>query len=178
MTDGFSLVTDRIVLRRLAVSDLAEFQAYRHDEEVGRYQGWLPQSDDEAATFLQEKGGGDFFLPGKWFQIGIAHRDTDALIGDIGLCLSAGESEIEFGFSLCRQSQGRGLASEALGVLIGYLRDETKIERLVGITDTRNTGAIKLLERLGMQRLRTDKAIFRDAPCEEHLFALEFERTV
>jgi RimJ/RimL family protein N-acetyltransferase len=177
VTNEFSLVTDRIVLRRLAVSDLAEFQAYRHDEDVGRYQGWLAQSDDDAATFLEEKGGSEFFQPGKWFQIGIADRETDALIGDIGLCLSTNEPEIEFGFSLCRQSQGQGLASEALVSLIGYLRDETKIERLVGITDTRNTASIRLLENLGMQRLRTEKAMFRGAPCEEHVFGLDFERT-
>jgi hypothetical protein len=42
------------VLRRLRADDLAEFQAYRRDPELGRYQGWLPVSDEEALAFLRE----------------------------------------------------------------------------------------------------------------------------
>jgi len=170
-------VTGRTVLRRLVPTDLADFQHYRHDEEVGRYQGWLPQTDDDAAIFLKENGEADFFRPAIWFQIGIADRETDALIGDIGLCLSATETEVEIGFALRRQSQGLGLGGEAIGAVVDFLFEETDIQRIIGITDARNVAAIKLLEKLGMQRLQTNKAIFRGSPCKEHLFALHRSQT-
>ncbi len=173
VTNKFPLATERILLRRLVPSDLANFQDYRHDEEVGQYQGWSPQSDTEAAIALEKYGAAKFFQPGVWFQIGIADRETDALIGDIGVCLSAKEPEAEFGFTLRRQSQGSGLASEAIGALMAFLFAETDIRRIVGITDARNIAAMKLLEKLGMRRLQTNKAIFRGAPCEEHVFILQ-----
>jgi len=169
----FPIVTDRTVLRRLTSADLTNFQHYRHDEEVGRYQGWLPQTDAEAAALLEKYGLAKFFQPGIWFQVGIADRETDTLIGDIGTCLSASAPEAEIGFSLRRESQGRGLGTEAIGAMIECLFEQTDIRRVVGVTDARNIAATKLLEKLGMQRLKTNKAMFRGLPCEEHVFALD-----
>jgi RimJ/RimL family protein N-acetyltransferase len=166
-------VTDRTVLRRLTPADLADFQHYRHDEEVGRYQGWLPQTDAEATALLEKCGEAEFFQPGIWFQVGIADRETDTLIGDIGTCLSASEPEAEIGFSLCRESQGLGLGTEAIGAMIEFLFEQTDIHRVVGVTDARNIAATKLLEKLGMRRLQTNKAMFQGAPCEEHVLALD-----
>lgn len=172
MSNKFPIVTSRTLLRRLAPTDLAEFQHYRRDEEVGRYQGWLPQTDADAAIFLKENGEAEFFQPGIWFQIGIADRETNALIGDIGICLSSTKSEVEIGFTLGRQSQGLGLGSEAIGAMVVFLFKEKDIRRVVGVTDAQNIAAIKLLEKLGMQRLQTNEALFRGSPCEEHLYAL------
>jgi hypothetical protein len=42
-----------IRLRRFRDSDLAAFQAYRHDPEVGRWQGWTPGPDALALDFLR-----------------------------------------------------------------------------------------------------------------------------
>jgi len=67
--------SSRIILRRLTSADLADFQSYRNDQDVGLYQGWSQQSDADALNFLQEMGAAEFFRPGTWFQIGIADRD-------------------------------------------------------------------------------------------------------
>lgn len=173
MSIKFPIVTDRTVLRRLTPADLTDFQHYRHDVEVGRYQGWLPQTDAEATVLLEKYGDAEFFQPGIWFQVGIADRETDTLIGDIGTCFSASAPEAEIGFSLRRESHGRGIATEAIGAMIEFLFKQTSIRRIVGVTDARNIAAMKLLEKLGMQRLQTNKAMFRGLPCEEHLFALD-----
>lgn len=173
MSTKFPIVTDRTVLRRLTPADLADFQHYRHDEEVGRYQGWLPQSDAEATVLLEICSEAKFFQPGTWFQVGIADRATDSLIGDIGTCLSASAPEAKIGFSLRRESQGLGLGTEAIGAMIGHLFEQTDIQRVIGVTDARNIAAKKLLEKLGMRCLQTNKAMFRGLPCEEHVFALD-----
>lgn len=172
MSKTFQIVTERVQLRRLAPTDLAAFQSYRHDEAVGRYQGWLPQSDADAAATLQQYSEATFFVPGKWFQIGIADRETGALIGDIGICISDTKTDTEIGFTLRRQSQGVGIAREAIAAMIQYMFTETDVQRVIGLTDTRNAASIKLLERLGMQRVTTISDEFRGEPCEEHLYAL------
>jgi len=43
---------------------------------------------------------------------------------------------------------------------------------VVAITDARNSTAIRLLERIGMRRLRTRDAVFRGEACREHSYAL------
>jgi len=162
----------RIVLRRLSPADLADFQAYRHDPQVGLYQGWTPWPDTQAAAFLAAMSNAPLFEPRTWCQIGIADRPTGTLIGDIGIHVAAGGQEAEIGFSLRAQSQGLGLATEAVSAAIRLLFEHTAVTRLIGIIDARNLPSIRLLERLGMQRVAVIHTIFRGEPCEEYRYAL------
>ena len=162
----------RVLLRRLSLEDLSAFQSYRHDEEVGRYQGWEPWPDPKALSFLEAMGTAELLQPDTWCQIGIADRASGTLIGDIGICVRAKENEAEIGFSLHTQHQGRGLATEAVGLAADLLFEHTSIRRIVCITDARNLAAIQLLRRLGMEHVRTENAIFRGEPCQEHAYLL------
>ena len=173
LTDLLPLHAKRVTLRRLALTDLADFQNYRTDPQVALYQGWQPQSDKRAAEFLNAASTARLFEPGVWFQIGIAIKDSDTLIGDIGICLAPDGPEAEIGFSLHSQSQGRGLASEAVGAAITFIFDNTNCKKIVGIVDARNHSAILLLERLGMRRDKTVDAVFEGKPCKEHVFELQ-----
>ena len=165
-------VGPRVVLRRLSTADLANFQAYRQDEAVGRYQDWRPQPDLQALAFLEEMSHAVLFPPGEWVQLGIADRHTNVLIGDIGVCVAADGEKAEMGFTLCAQSQGNGLGTEAVSEVIALLFQHTAVAQIVGITDARNLPAIHLLERAGMRRVSTVSSVFRGAPCVEHVYAL------
>lgn len=165
--------TPRLILRRLTCGDLRDFQAYRHDPEVARYQGWVPTDDHVAADFLAEMGGVPLFLPGVWVQLGIADRDSGTLLGDIGICVAMDGQAAEIGFSLSAGAQGRGLGTEAIRETVALLFEHTGVTRIVGITDARNRASIRLLERVGMRRQHTATAQFRGEPCEEHHYALE-----
>ena len=164
--------TPRFHLRRLYESDLAAFQRYRNDDDVRRYQDWQRQSDAEAAAYLAELSNADIFPPGKWFKVGIADRETGKLLGDIAACLSGSADEAEVGFALAREAQGRGVASEALGAMFDFLFTKPAIKRVFAVTDSRNSAAIALLQRLGMQRIKTCDAQFRGEPCKEHEYSL------
>lgn len=54
-------IGQRVVLRRLSTADLVHFQAYRQDEEVGRYQAWTSEPDHQALTFLEEMSSAPLF---------------------------------------------------------------------------------------------------------------------
>jgi RimJ/RimL family protein N-acetyltransferase len=161
----------RVVLRRLRPDDLGPFQAYRHDAEVGRYQGWEPQSDEDARAFIAGMSQAEFGRPGEWLQIAIADATDDGLLGDIGLVVMDA-SEAEFGITLAREAQGRGLAEEAARTLVAGLRAHTGLRLLVGITDTRNTASARLLERLGMTLDAEVAADFRGEPCHERHYGM------
>jgi RimJ/RimL family protein N-acetyltransferase len=166
------LVCNRVILRRLSPDDLAPFQAYRHDEAVGRYQGWLPVSDQDALALLEKMQSTPLFARDEWVQLGIADRETDRLVGDIGIGTSADGTRAEIGFSLAANAQGRGLATEAVRAALKLIFAHTSAASIAGITDARNDASIRLLERLGMQRIETKDALFRGEPCVEYVYEM------
>lgn len=162
-----------VVLRRLRVSDLAEFQGYRSDAELGRYQGWSAMSDQEALAFLCDVQHEPLFQPGAWMQIGIAEPGNLALLGDVGLFLSADSTEAEIGFTLARAAHGRGLATAAVRAALQLVFDATSARRVLGITDARNHASVRLLERVGMRQIEQREVEFRGERCTEWVFAVE-----
>lgn len=168
---------DGFVLRRLAPTDLPEFQAYRSDEELGRYQGWTPMSDQEGLAFLTEMNVMPLFECGAWTQIGIAEPGSDDLIGDIGVRLEQDGRSAEIGFTLVRRAQGRGIATLAVLDAIRLVFSGTAVERIIGITDARNVSSIRLLERVGMRRMDAVDTVFRGQPCIEYVYALQRDET-
>ena len=162
---------ERTLIRRLSTSDLARFQAYRKDPEVGRYQGWSALSSEKAQDFLAEMAAAPLFVPGEWVQLAIAESRTNHLIGDIGVCVRAdGERSAEIGFTLAPESQGKGLATEAVHETIAMLFEFAGVDSVVGITDIRNLPSIELLKRVGMRLKETVDSTFRGEPCMEHVF--------
>lgn len=160
------------LLRRLHAGDLAAFQAYRALPELGRYQGWSPMTDEDARRFIDEVHDAPLFVPGQWMQLGIAETVTDALVGDIGLYLSADGSAGEIGFTLQPSSQGRGLATAAVREALRLFFAATDADSLQGITDERNQPSIRLLERLGFALLERRQVVFKGEPCTERVYAL------
>ena len=172
LADPFPRLAQRIVLRRLSPGDLEDFQAYRSDPEVARYQSWSRMSNDEASAFLAEQEAAPFGQPG-WFQIAIAERSTGCLIGDIGICLPRKASEAaEIGFTLATSWQGKGFASEAVREALALLFEHTDVAEVLAITDTRNLASIRLLERVGFALNQTVPAVFRGEPCTEHVYLM------
>ena len=160
------------VLRRLSPGDLAEFQAYRHDEELGRYQGWRPTADEQASAFLAEMNIAPFPNPGHWVQIGIAEPERQRLIGDIGVFLPLDATFAEIGFTLARFAQGRGVATAAIRAVIELVFECSAAQSVIGVTDARNLPSMRLMERVGMRMTGTNRAVFRGEACVEHTYTV------
>lgn len=173
MTDPLPRSAGPVVLRRLAPTDLRAFQAYRQDAELSRYQGWAATPDEDAQEFLRHMNRAGLLQPGVWCQIGIADAITLELIGDIGLLLAADASRAEIGFTLRRQSQGRGLATAAVKAAIGLVFENTSAERIVGAADARNASSVRLLERVGMHKVETRDATFGGESYTELVYAVD-----
>lgn len=167
MTDGFPLEAGAIRLRRFRAGDLAAFQAYRRDEETGRFQSWERMSDERAARFIAAVAEGPVAPSGQWNQIAIARASDDALIGDVGVCVSIDEAEAEIGVTLAPAARGAGHGAAAVAAMIGWLFDYRDVGRVYGITDILNTPSARLMERAGMNFVRQEDAVFNGAPCVE-----------
>lgn len=159
-------------LRRLRPSDLASFQAYRSIPDVGRYQGWLPMCEAEASSFLSGMETIPLFQPGRWVQLGIAEVQTDALLGDMGLHVSADGQTGEVGVTLAPHAQGRGLATAAVREALQLLFAATPVAAIRGVTDARNERSTRLLERLGFAYREARRVVFRGEACVEQVFII------
>jgi RimJ/RimL family protein N-acetyltransferase len=162
----------RVILRRLTAADLVRFQAYRHDTEVGLYQGWEPVPDQVANQLLEDMSDIRLFPLGGWIQLGIADRQTNDLVGDVGVCVSADAKKAEIGFTLAREAQGSGLGTEAVRELIDLIFNQTDVARIVATADERNTRAHRLLIRTGFRKAGTTHRLFRGQPCVEHVWEI------
>jgi RimJ/RimL family protein N-acetyltransferase len=172
---GFTrLESERLILRRFADSDLVPFLAYRNDPEVARYQDWESCTEQEATTMIEELKSLQPGTPGEWFQFAIELKETGALIGDCALKVEQDGRQAEIGFSLSREHQGKGYASEAVSRLLDYAFGDLGLHRVVAITDQENEPSFALLERLGMRRegCFVQNAWFKGRWVSEYLYAV------
>lgn len=165
--------TKRLLLRRFQENDLEPLVAYRNDPEVARYQGWTMLTPDEARLFIWEMQRAELGVPGVWFQVAIAARGTNRLLGDIGFCVSADKpTEMEIGFTLAANAQGHGYAREAVQAWLTHVFRLTPIRKIFAITDQRNTPSRRLLQALGMEMVATDEREFKGELCIEETYIM------
>lgn len=170
MTPGAfpDLETERCRLRRFRESDLEAFTAYRADPAVARYQGWSSYTYEDALALYRDLSNKPFGIDGEWYQIALAAKQSDALIGDLALhFVELGVAET--GFTIAPAWQGRGYAKEGLRALLGYLFGALEYERVRAVTDVKNLASIGVLESVGFERATGEprKLIFKGEPGEE-----------
>lgn len=155
------IVTARLRLDALRREDAEALFRYRGDPAVSRYQGWKPASVTDAEHFIEAQDGVAPDTPGAWWQRAIRRRDPDELIGDLGLHF-LDDATVELGISLAPAHQRRGLAREAVEVMLDFVFGGLRKQRVIALVDPRNTPCIRLLEGLGMRRTsgQADPAMF------------------
>ena len=72
-------------------------------------------------------------------------------MGDVGVCIDADDRRAEIGFTLARQFQGQGYATEAVRCLIDTLFSSLGLHRISANIDPENFASAKLLQRVGMR---------------------------
>jgi RimJ/RimL family protein N-acetyltransferase len=173
--EGFTrLESERLTLRRFVDSDLAPFLAYRNDPKVARYQAWESCTEHEATAVIEEMKLLQPGTPGEWFQFAIELKETGALVGDCALKVEQDGQQAEIGFTLAREHQGKGYASEAVSRLLDYAFGDLGLHRVVAIADRENEPSLALLERLGMRRegCFVQNAWFKGRWASEYLYAV------
>jgi aminoglycoside 6'-N-acetyltransferase len=93
-----------------------------------------------------------------WYQIAV---DLDGrMIGDVGVHRSADGREATIGYTLAREHQGHGFATEAVATVVDQLFAEGT-ERINASIDPANTASARLLDRLGFRLVRHATAVVR-----------------
>jgi len=148
-----NISTERLALRRIRISDAESIFKYRSNPQIYKFQGWKPQTVEEVKEFISEKVAKIPNIPDTWYQLGIFLKETDELVGDIGIhFIDSDNLQTEIGFTLSLEHQCRGYATEAIITVIDYLFNNLKKHRIIASVDPRNIKSIALLERIQMRK--------------------------
>ena len=145
------LTTQRLTLRPVRNEDAVKVFEYRRDAETNKYQGWIPESAEDADEFIS-KTADVMNTPGTWFQYVIILKESGDIIGDAGIHFMDDGMQAELGITLDKQFHRNGYAAETLSAIIDYLFTVLGKHRITASVDPENQGSIRLLERLGFRK--------------------------
>jgi RimJ/RimL family protein N-acetyltransferase len=171
--DFVEVRTVRLVLRRFGAADAVRFAAYRSDPDVARYQSWDGYTLQRAERFIRDMRSADPGVPGEWFQFAVADASNDRLVGDVALRVDGKHmTRAEIGISFAPEHQRKGYATEAVRGVVDFAFGPLGVATVFAVADARNHRSVALLERIGMTRVSTDRALFKGAWCDEHTYEL------
>lgn len=141
--------SDRITLRSWRDSDAETLYKYASDEEVGTRAGWQPhRSVEESLSIIKTV----FNNPTTW---AIELNETGEAIGAIGYgpscdcSLPAREGEPTVGYWVAKPYWGMGICTEALQMIIDYVKKNTEISSLISGHFIDNAASGRVMEKCG-----------------------------
>jgi len=175
VTPNIFFSTSRLIARGMALADVEPFVAYRSNADVARYQSWENYTLEEGRALVEEMQASRPGIPGAWYQFALENVTSGELVGDLAARINPDEHrELEVGFTLAPQHQGKGYGTEALTGLLGYAFDSLGVRRVIAVTDALNFSAAALLTRVGMRQEAhfKENVFFKGSWGSEFVFAL------
>ena len=145
------LRTARVRLRRSVPGDAEAISAYRSDPDVRIHQGWRKTDPDHVRGEIEQMLGRVPGEPGGWVQFSVETLDEGELIGDVGLCPDREEPDVMLvGYTVAPVHQGKGYASEAVGVLVDYALDTLEADVVRAYADAGNVASVRVAANVGL----------------------------
>lgn len=146
MNNTPTLQTERLILRRFALSDAESFFRLMSDPEVNRFLPWFPlKTVEEAKNWIRENYLARYADP-IGFRYAICLKTDDTPIGYVNV---GGEDAYDFGYALQLQYWRRGIVTEASRVVIAQLR-QAGIPYITATHDVANPASGGVMKNIGM----------------------------
>jgi len=144
------------MLRPLCVADHASLLAMANDVDVTRYlhEGPPPSAEEMLNRVTRAIG--------QWERRGygmMAVEDVSGFVGRMGVFQLADDTEPLLVYVLCRSGWGKGYATEAVPLILEWMRTMHGTEQLLAHIDPRNTASTRVAAKLGgFRRGTVDRA--------------------
>jgi ribosomal-protein-alanine N-acetyltransferase len=144
------LSTDRLILRKLALSDADDMHDYAHRADVTRYLTWSPHPNisytREYLAYVSEH-----YRAGDFFDWAVVDRESDRMIGTCGFTRFRYEADCgEIGYVLHPAYWGRGIATEAVEAVIRFGFQRLELNRIEAKFMEGNIASRRVMEKNGM----------------------------
>lgn len=145
------LVTERLLLRELRLSDAAAVAAGAGDARVAQFLIEVPSPYPPALARRWINGRIAWWELGRGVTLAIARREApDALLGTVSLRRHARDRRAELGYWLARAAWGRGYATEAVTAAIDLGFRQLALARIYAQVIVGNDASMRVLDKLGM----------------------------
>jgi len=135
-------------------ADLDSMSALLGDPVVMTYYP-APRSRGEAAQWI---AWNDANYAKHGYGLWIVETHDGEFLGDCGLTWQDvnGQCELEVGYHMRTDVQGRGYATEAAAACKDFARDVLHVQRLVAIIHPENLSSRRVAEKIGMEHIEDD----------------------
>jgi [ribosomal protein S5]-alanine N-acetyltransferase len=145
------LETERLSLRQIVAADAEQIYGIFSDSEAMRYWSCRPYQSVEQAHKLIESMTQAMHC-GVGLHWGITLRGDGRLIGKCGYNeLRKAHRRGDISYIIAREYWGKGVASEALGAVLGYGFSQLNLHSVEAGVTPGNDSSTRLLERLGFR---------------------------
>jgi len=141
--------TERLILRRFTLGDVNDLFDYACDDDVTRFLPWqshqhVGESEQIIATWL------DAYNDPRFYNWAIEYEGK--VIGSIGAKKFKEQNRsCELGYCLGRNYWNKGIMTETLNAVIGYLFNRVNIHRVAAKHDAQNPASGKVMQHAGMR---------------------------
>lgn len=153
------LTTKRLTLRQLSIDDQRDILALRSDPEINKYLDRQPATTiEEAISFINKVN--DNIEKNIALYWAIILTETNTFAGTICLFdFSNEKSSCEIGYELMPKFQRQGIMQEAAQIVIDYVFQTLKFEKILAFTHCGNQNSTNLLTKLKfVKSVETSKA--------------------
>lgn len=148
-----TLETERLLLRWLRESDFEQYARMCRDPEVMRFLGGQLMTDIEVWRQMTSFVGHWHFRGyGIW---AVEEKSSGRLVGRIGFLNPIGWPGFELGWTLARESWGKGYATEGARKALQYAFTELDRDHVISLIAPENVGSARVAQRLGEKVERT-----------------------
>lgn len=159
-----TLETERLILRRFRLEDAqAMFDNWASDPVVTKYLTW-PTHENAGLTAMVMKDWVEGYVSDAHYKWAITLKDgDDRPIGDISVVhFDERVDAAEIGYCMGKAWWGKGLMTEALRAVIGYLIGQVGMNRVCARHDARNIGSGRVMQKCGMRYEGTLRQVARN----------------
>lgn len=169
-----TLVTKRLILRSLKVTDLADMYAYAKKDTIGPRAGWAPhQSIEETSKIIK-------MMINENEVWAITIKPNDQMVGTIGLHARSFENAIanqkEIGFVLDDLYWGLGYMPEAVMRMIQYAFEDLELDKVLCGHKIDNLQSKRVIEKCGFTYTHTEERDDRSAAGQVKIMVYELSK--
>ncbi|MEA4831065.1 MAG: GNAT family N-acetyltransferase [Oscillospiraceae bacterium] len=150
-TDIPVLDTDRLILRKISVTDAADMYEYSKNPNVTRYLTWSPHEDEEYTRryikYLQGQ-----YMSGEFYDWGLELKENGKMIGTCGFTsINERDRSAEVGYVINESYWHKGYATEALKKVIAFGFDHMLLKRIEAKHIEGNDMSASVMKKCGMK---------------------------
>jgi RimJ/RimL family protein N-acetyltransferase len=140
------LETERLKLRQWTEENSEGYAEFYSDEVNAKYVGGKKDKDEAWRNLAM--------LVGHWQlknfgYFAVEEKQSNTFVGCVGLWKSPGWPELELGYWLTKEAQGKGFAAEAGACCIVYTKEVLKAKSLVSYIAPENEASKRVAQKLG-----------------------------